>query len=305
MMRTILIADPIHQVGYDMLGDAGIKVIDGTEDDAVIYGNIASVDALIVRSATQVTANLLENANKLKIIGRAGVGLDNINLEKCEQKEITVVNSPEGPTRSVAELALGLLISVARKIAYVNIGTKNGLWPKKTKGNELFKKTIGIIGTGSIGSRFAKYCIALGMNVIAFNRSENQELKKLNNFDYGSLDRVFTESDFISLHLPLVTSTKYLIDEDEFKMMKDGVGIINTARGGLINENALFKALESGKVAGAALDVYEQEPIDHNMPLIAHPMLITTPHVGAQTVEASRNNTVVTIEKIIKFFEKN
>ncbi len=303
-MRTILIADPIHPIGYDMLRDACIEVIDGTRDNDEVHGNIASVDALVVRSATQVTAKLLENANNLKIIGRAGVGLDNINLEICEQKNIAVVNSPEGPTRSVAELTLGLLISVARKIAIVNSGTKNGQWPKKTKGNELFEKTIGIIGTGSIGSMFVKYCTALGMKVIAFNRSENQELNKLDNFEYVSLDRVFRESDFISLHLPLVASTKYLIDEDGFKMMKDGVGIINTARGGLINENALYNALESGKVVGAALDVYEQEPVDYNMPLIAHPMVITTPHVGAQTVEASRNNTVVTIKKIVNFFEK-
>lgn len=304
-MITILIADPIHPIGYEMLRDANINVIDGTGNDNTLTDKISTVDGLVVRSATRVTANLLENASKLKIIGRAGVGLDNINLEICDQKKIKVVNSPEGPTRSVAELALGLLISVARKIAFVNTGTKNGLWPKKTKGNELFKKTIGIIGTGSIGSLFTKYCLALGMNVIAFNRSKNQELIELINFEYVTLDRVFAESDFISLHLPLVASTKYLINEDAFNMMKKGVGIINTARGGIIDENALYHALESGRVAGAALDVYEQEPIDHNMPLFKHPMLISTPHIGAQTMEASRNNTVVTIEKIIKFFSGN
>jgi D-3-phosphoglycerate dehydrogenase len=301
-MTTILIADPIHPIGYEMLKDAGINVIDGTDNKNTVNDYIPTVDGLVVRSATKVTAILLENASKLKIIGRAGVGLDNIDLDFCSQKNIKVVNSPEGPTRSVAELTLGLLISVARKIAIVNSGTKNGLWPKKTRGSELFNKTIGVIGTGSIGGMFSRYCLALGMKVIAFNRSEKQYLKELNNFEYVSLEKVFTDSDFISLHLPLGAATRHLINEDAFKMMKEGVGIINTARGGLIDENALYKALERGKVMGAALDVFEQEPVDHSMPLIKHPVLITTPHVGAQTPEASKNNTIVTIEKIITFF---
>lgn len=303
-MVKVVIADAVHKTASELIINAGFELIDVSENREKLASVISDADALIVRSATKVRGELLESARKLKIVGRAGVGLDNIDLDECTRREITVVNSPEGPTRSVAEIALALLISVARNLGSANIGTKSGDWPKKNKGIELYGRTLGIIGSGAIGGTLAKYCIALGMQVKAYDIIEIPELSKMEHFEYVKLDDLLKTSDFISLHVPLVPATKHMINGDAFSKMKERVIIINCARGGVIDEDALLIALNSGKVAGAALDVYEVEPVDHRRKLIQHPNLIATPHIGAQTHDASKNNTVIVCNKIIDHFKK-
>ena len=215
-----------------------------------------------------------------------------------------MVNSPEGPTKSVAELTLALMIICARKLGIAYKGTKEGTWPKKqVKGSEIFGKTLGIIGSGAIGGKLAKYSIDLGMEVIAYDIVKIPELENMEHFTYTTLDDVLMNSDFISLHVPLVPATKHIINSETIAKMKDGVIIINAARGGVIDEDALLDGLNSGKIGGAALDVYEKEPIDPNSELIKHPLLFTTPHMGAETKEASKNNTTITCQKIIKHFQ--
>ncbi len=300
-MKKIILADTLHQSASQILANAGFSVVDMSKDKDKLRSELTDAVALIVRSATKVNSDLLDNSTNLKIIGRAGVGLDNIDLKYCESRGIKVVNSPEGPTRSVAELTLALLISAARKLGSANIGTKKGNWPKKNKGIELYGKTLGIIGSGAIGGMLAKYCIAMGMKVIAYDIIKIPELEKLDNFEYLDFEAVISGSEFISLHVPFLPATKHMLNAEAFSKMKDGVIIVNCARGGVIDEDALLDAVKSGKVSGVALDVYENEPVDSDRELIKHPNVITTPHIGAQTHDASKNNTVIVCEKIIDY----
>ncbi len=295
----VIIADSLSHETHDMLTNEGFTVVDVSKEKSRLLDEIADAHALIVRSATKVTQELLEHAPKLKIVGRAGVGLDNINIDACKQKGIEVVNSPEGPTQSVAEFTLGLMIAIARKFGIAYTGTKEMKWPKnQTLGTELHGKTLGIIGSGAIGGTLAQYAIALGMNVLAYDIIQYDHLKQLNNFKYVQLDELIQNSDFISIHVPLLPSTKHMIDQKAFQKMKDGVYIINAARGGVIDEHALLNALETDKVAAAALDVFETEP-PTNTKLIQHPKVFPTPHMGANTVEAQIKNGTIVAQKII------
>ncbi len=262
-----------------------------------------SADALIVRSATKVTKELLNQAPNLKIVGRAGVGLDNIDLNACKNRNIRVVNSPEGPSTSVAELTLGLIITASRKFGLVYHGTKEGRWPKKYKGRELFGKKLGIIGSGAIGGLLAKYCIALGMDVLAYDIVKIPELENLDRFNYVSFDKLLSYADIISIHVPLLPDTENLLNKSAFMKMKKGVIIVNTARGGIIDENALLEAIDAKIVAGAALDVFKVEPVVLGDPILSSPHIFTTPHIGAQTIEAGEKNARIVCEKIIDFFE--
>lgn len=297
-MPRVIVSDPIHQDAISFLKEKGIEVVNLSADSSKLSQELSNADGLIVRSATKVTAELLEQGSNLKIIGRAGVGLDNIDLDACNAKGVKVVNSPEGPTRSVAELSLGLMIAVARKFGVIIPGTKSGEWPKKEKGLELFGKTLGIIGSGAIGGTFAKYAIAIGMKVIAYDIIEYEELKGLDNFEYTSLENVVTQSDVISVHVPLIPATHHMISKESFDKMKPGVLILNASRGGIIDEEALYVALQEGKVGGVGLDVYEDEPAKKSSPLVSHPLVITTPHIGAQTPEASRTNSMIVAKKV-------
>lgn len=302
-MKTVIIADQLHSSASSLIQNAGFKLIDVSSKKEDFLTVINQADAIIVRSATKITRDILSQAPKLKIIGRAGVGLDNIDLDACNEKNIAVVNSPDGPTRSVAELTLGLIISVSRKLGLILTETKAGNWPKKRKGFELYNKTIGIIGSGAIGGTLAKYCIALGMKVIAYDILTFPELEKLENFTYVSLNALLSSSDVISLHVPLLTATKHILNKANFEKMKKGVIIVNTARGGLIDERALISALDSGIVTGVGLDVYENEPVDPHNPLLTHSSVFTTSHIGAQTFEAEVNNAKIVSEKIIEFLK--
>lgn len=247
---------------------------------------VAGYDALVVRGRTKVTVEVLEAGSKLKVVGRAGVGVDNIDLDAAKQHHVTVVNAPVSTTVAVAELTFGLLLALAREIPRADSGMKNGSWLKKElEGVELTGKTLGIIGYGRIGGEVGRRAAAFGMNVVAYDPSSQESELRERGAEPVSLQDLYAWSDFISLHLPLNVQTRDLIGPLALSQMKDGVRIISTARGGIIDEVALLSALESGKVAGAALDVFGTEPPGATG-LVGHPGVIATPHIGAQTAEA-------------------
>lgn len=284
----ILVADGLEENGLDILRETA-EVVDRTGITAdELLQEIGMYDALIVRSRTKVTSAVLQAGSRLKVVGRAGVGVDNIDLNAAKERGVIVVNSPIATTIAVAELTMSLMLSLVREIPRADLGMKNGKWLKKEmEGVELFGKTLGIIGFGRIGSTVAKRATAFDMRVLCCD----PKITASNEFLYGctavTLDELLAESDFITLHVPLNENTRGMLGREQFTKMKDGVRIIDCSRGGVIEEAALIEALQSGKVAGAALDVFTTEPPGQN-PLVCHPRVITTPHIGAQTVEAQQ-----------------
>ncbi len=282
----ILITDGLGDNGQSILR-ASSSVDDKAGISAAELVKIAGdYDALIVRGRTKVTAEVLESAQKLKVIGRAGVGVDNIDLESARKHGVIVVNAPVSTTLAVAELTFGLLLAAAREFPRADAGMKKGEWLKKEfEGVELNGKTLGIIGYGRIGMEVGKRAAAFGMNVIAYDPFVSEDDIKARGGEPTTLQELFEWSDFISLHLPLNVQTRDLIGQMALSEMKDGVRIVSAARGGIIDESALLAALNSGKVAAAALDVFATEPPGAT-DLVKHPRVITTPHIAAQTVEA-------------------
>jgi len=282
----ILVSDGLDGRGQSILrASADVDYRDSTSAEDLLK-IIADYDALVVRGQTRVTAGVLEAAARLKVIGRAGVGVDNIDLEASKKHNVTVVNAPTSTTVAVAELAFGLLLALARDIPRGDVSMKQGKWVKKEfEGVELNGKTLGIIGFGRIGMEVGKRAAAFGMNVIIYDPNVSEDELQHGNADPVSLQELFAWSDFISLHLPLNVHTRDLIGPLAFSQMKDGVRIVSTARGGIIDEATLLSALQSGKVAGVGLDVFEKEPPGLTE-LVAHPRVIATPHIGAQTAEA-------------------
>jgi D-3-phosphoglycerate dehydrogenase len=247
---------------------------------------IGEYDAMIVRGRTKVTEAVLDEGKNLKVVGRMGVGVDNIDLKAAAAHDVTVVNAPVATTVSVAELTVGLMLSLIRDLPKANTGLKAGSWLKKELvGTELFQKTLGMIGFGHIGEAVCKRASAFDMEVIAYDPNRPAEEIKAAGAQPVSLEDLLKQSDLITLHIPHIEATHHLLNESSFNMMKDGVRIICAARGGVIDEAALIAALDSGKVAGAALDVFEAEP-PGDSPLVMHPNVIGTPHIGAQTKEA-------------------
>ena len=247
---------------------------------------IADYDALIVRGRTKVAAPLLEAATRLKVVGRAGVGVDNIDLAAAKSRGVTVVNAPVSTTLAVAELTFGLLLALTREIPRADSSMKQGQWLKKElEGAELYGKTLGVLGMGRIGTEVARRARAFGMDVLGYDPLLTPEVIRGRVAEPVDRDELLARSDFISLHLPLTSETRGLLDADQFAKMKDGARIVCAARGGIIDEAALSSALESGKIAGAALDVFASEPPGAT-DLVKHPKVIATPHIGAQTAEA-------------------
>jgi D-3-phosphoglycerate dehydrogenase len=283
---NILISDGLDERGQSILR-ASVNV-DYREKLPVddLLKLIPEYDALIVRGQTRVTASVIEAASRLKVIGRAGVGVDNIDLEAAKKRGIAVVNAPTSTTVAVAELSFGLLLAVAREIPRADATMKQGQWSKKEfEGVELNGKILGIIGYGRIGMEVGRRAAAFGMNVIVYDPNVSEDELAHSEAEPVSIQDLFAWSDFISLHLPLNVQTRDLIGPLAFSQMKDGVRIVCAARGGIVDESALLNALNSGKVAGAALDVFEKEPPGLTE-LISHPRVIATPHIGAQTAEA-------------------
>lgn len=278
----VLVSDPIAEQGIEILKNAGFEVVQKTglspEELAKV---IPDFDGIIIRSATKVTKEVIDAANNLKVIGRAGIGLDNVDRDAAKERGVKVVNTPTATSISVAELALGMMFSAARRIPQASVSTKSSKWEKKKfKGFELYGKKLGIIGIGRIGSEMAKRAKALGMEVIAYD----PYVKTSDYANIVDLDTLLKESDYISLHIPKTSETEHILDKTAFDKMKEGVVIINCARGGVVDENALYDAINGEKVRIACIDVFESEPAKDNK-LFDLEQVIVTPHIGAQTKE--------------------
>ncbi len=291
-MFKILVSDALSEEGLGVLKSSKDFVVDvktGLKTDE-LKGIIGEYDALVVRSATKVTAEIIEAGKKLKIIGRAGVGLDNVDLAAATAKGIIVMNTPGGNTISTAEHTMSLIMSLSRNIPLADASMKKREWKRKDfMGVELYNKTIGIVGLGRIGMEVAKRCLAFGMRVKAYDPFLSREVAEKIGVELGTLEDIYRVADYITVHVPLTEETKGMIADKEIGMMKDGVRLINCARGGIIDEQALARGLESGKVAGAALDVYAQEP-PSDCPLAKFGAnVVLTPHLGASTEEAQVN----------------
>ncbi|HPP87216.1 MAG TPA: hydroxyacid dehydrogenase, partial [bacterium] len=266
---------------------------------------IGDYDFLIVRSATKVTKEVIDYGKKLKIIGRAGAGVDNIDVKAATERGIYVENTPGGNSHAVAELVMGMMFALARKLNYADASMRAGKWEKKAfEGTELKDKTLGIIGLGRIGSDLAKMAKAIGMKVIGYDPILTDESFKEYGVTKVELDELYAKSDYISLHVPANDKTKNMINASTIAKMKNGVRIINCARGGIVNEADLKAALESGKVAGAGVDVFSVEPCQPDNPLLSAPNTILTPHIGASTEEAQDNVGVMIANQIKAYIEK-
>ncbi len=282
----VLLTDGLEENGKEILRKSA-EVVDQpgitAEDLLKVAGEY---DALIVRGRTKVTAAVFDAGKKLKVVGRAGVGVDNIDLAAAKAHGVTVVNSPLATSVAVAELTMGLMLSEIREIARADAGLKSGKWLKKElEGTELMGKTLGIIGFGRIGAAVAKRAAAFDMTIVGYDPLIPAEEIKKRGGQPMSLDELLKVSDIITMHLPLTADTKNMLNAEAFEKMKKGVYIICAARGGVIDETALLDALNSGKVAGAALDVFAVEPPGQS-DLVNHPKVVDTPHIGAQTVES-------------------
>lgn len=300
-MQKVLVMDGVSEEGLRPLRrEEDIEVVIGqkmTEDELVRV--ISEYDGLIVRSATKVTPRVVEAAANLKVIGRAGVGVDNINLEAATARGILVVNAPDGNTIAATEHTIAMMLALARNIPQAVGRLKEGVWDKKAfLGVELRDKTLGIIGLGRIGSAVAKRAQALEMNVAAYDPYITEEKAAGMGVELLSLEDLFARADFITVHMPKTKESYHLINAAALAQMKDGVRIINCARGGIIEEEALYQAMVAGKVAGAALDVFEKEP-NTDSPLLSLPNFIATPHLGASTREAQLNVAVDVSDEIV------
>ncbi len=296
----VLVSDPLAIEGLDILRKGAEVIEQRFESQDELIKAIGEYDALVVRSGTQVTAEVIDAGKKLKVIGRAGVGVDNIDVLRATEKGIMVINAPEGNTISAAEHTIAMLTSVARNISEANASVKKGEWKRSSfLGVELYNKTLGVVGLGRIGSEVARRSRAMGMKILAYDPYISVEQAEKIGAKMAPLNDVIAQSDFITLHLPMSKASYHLIGEEQFNLMKDGVRIINCARGGLIDEQALCNAIALGKVAGAALDVFEMEP-PLECPLLAQENVIVTPHLGASTKEAQINVAIQVAEQIVK-----
>jgi D-3-phosphoglycerate dehydrogenase / 2-oxoglutarate reductase len=301
----ILIADPLSDKAMEILKEndcvADVKTgLKGEELEAII----ADYDALIVRSATKATKPIIEKGDKLKVIGRAGIGVDNVDVAAATEKGIVVMNTPQGNALAAAEHSIGLMFAAARKIAYTDRMMKQGKWEKKAgMGIEIYEKTLGIIGIGNIGSIVAERAIALGMKVIAYDLYVSKEFAESKGIRLVDFDTLLKQSDFIAIHVPLVKETRGMINKEAIAKMKKGVIIINVARGAIIVEKDLLDALESGQVACAALDVFDPEPPLPDNPLVLSDKTVCTPHLGASTKEAQDKVAIDIANQIVDFFK--
>jgi D-3-phosphoglycerate dehydrogenase len=297
----ILIADSVAPEGIEMLraaGDVDVRIGLPVEELISIIGDY---QALVVRSETKVTRPVLEAATKMVVVGRAGVGVDNIDLEAATERGVIVVNAPQGNTVAAAEHTIALLMALARHVPAADASMRIGKWDRKTYvGTEVRGKALGVVGLGKIGSEVARRAVGLDMRVLAFDPFVPDERARALGVESVDFDRLIAESDFITVHPPLTASTTGMIGEAQIVKMKPGVRLINVARGGIIDEAALAKAVKAGKVAGAAVDVFTEEPIRPDNPLLGEPKIITTPHLGASTAEAQERVALDVAEQIVE-----
>ena len=301
MKTKILVCDPVHEEGIEKLKQAGFEVdVNPTITPEQLTKIVSNYDALIVRSRTKVTKEIIEAGRRLRVIGRAGAGLDNIDLETAKQRGITVLSTPEALAEAVAELTIGLIISLARSIPLADRTLKEGKWiKKKLMGWQLEGKTLGTIGLGNVGERVARIAKALGMKIVIREIIPlSPELLKELESELVPLKELLQRSDVVTLHVPLTSQTYHMIGAKEFQLMKNGAFLVNTSRGAVVDEKALLTALKSGKIGGAALDVYEVEP-PRDLELIRLSNVVCTAHIGAQTKEAQNAAASMIAEKII------
>ncbi len=303
-MFKVLVSDKLHEQGVQILKNAenievDVKVGMSKEELKEVIGEY---DGIVIRSATKLTKDVLECATKLRAIGRAGIGVDNVDIPSATEKGIVVMNTPQGNTITTAEHTIAMMMSLSRNIPQATASLKSGKWEKsKFMGTELFNKTLGIIGLGNIGTIVANRAIGLKMKVIGYDPFISEENAAKKGVKLVSLEDIYKQSDYITIHTPLTKETKNLINSKTFAKMKDGVRIICCARGGIVNEDDLVEALNSGKVAGAAFDVFSKEPPDANHPLFKHDKFICTPHLGASTKEAQYNVAVAVAEQMVDY----
>lgn len=294
-MKKILVADTLNPEALEELKsipNIEVTLKTGMDEDELV-NTIADFHVTVVRGATKITRRVIESASNLELIIRAGIGLDNIDLEAAQEKGIQVANTPAATSISVAEHTFGLMLAAVRNHGKANLSMKEHRWEKKVlSGTELYGKTLGIVGAGRIGQEVAKRALAFGMTVIAYDVIE---IKTDLDIKQVSFDELLAQSDIISLHLPLTDQTKHMVSNQEFEKMKDGTIIINAARGGTIDESALLQALQAEKVRAAAIDVFEKEPPD-DFSLIDHPNVIATPHIGAAAKEGQKRAGMEVIE---------
>ncbi|MDV2480434.1 phosphoglycerate dehydrogenase [Methanoculleus sp. Wushi-C6] len=303
MKYRVLVSDPLADEGIDILkGFADVDVNTGLTEDQLV-DIIGNYDALLVRSGTEVTARVIDAGSKLKFIGRAGAGVDNIDTEAATRRGIIVANAPEGNTLAATEHTMAMMLSLARNIPQATASLKKGEWKRsKFMGVELNDKVLGIMGFGRIGREVAKRAQAMEMKCIAYDPFITKERAASLGVETVPLDELFRRADVITVHTPLIKETRHVINTETIATMKDGVRLINCARGGIIDEQALADAIASGKVAGAALDVFENEP-PTDSPLLGLDKVIVTPHLGASTVEAQKNVAISVANQCISVLE--
>ena len=300
--QSVLICDQTNPTLKEILEKNGLKVTYEPEiTTEQIAEKIGNFQVVVVRGRTKLSRELIEKADKCKIIARVGVGLDNIDQEAAKEKNVRVINAVEGATTAVAELVIGLMLSMAREIPRADREIRNGNWIKKElAGSELKGKYLGIIGLGNIGKRLGRLTRALNMNIIGYDVIPiDEEFSKEVGLMKADLDTLLSSADYVSLHVPLLDSTHHMINAEKLKLMKNTARIINTSRGGVIDEDALYNSLKEGNIAGAALDVFEVEPATGNK-LTTLPNFVATPHMGAQTKEAQLLAANIIAEKIIQ-----
>jgi len=297
MTRKILICDRITDEGIKLLEEKGYQVTKAwSMPKTELQQIIGEYDALIVRSATKITGDLIAKATKLKVIGRAGEGVDNIDIKKAAEQGITIVNTPHVSATSVAELAIGHLLALARNIVEGTVTLREGKWIKEElMGMEIHGKTLGIIGCGSIGKEVEKLASALGMKILGVDVCVGR--------GPVPLEQMLANADFITVHVPLASHTRHMLSTREFNMMKNGVILIDCSRGGVVDQEALYEALKQGKVKAAAVDVFEEEP-PRNCKLLTLRNVYATPHIGAQTLEAQSRASTQIAENVIEALEK-
>lgn len=303
-MVRILVTDGMEKSGINKLQADGFEVVEKFFDPDVLGEELKNYDVVVVRSTTKIRKPIIDKAaqvGRLKLIIRGGVGVDNIDVDYAEEKGIRVKNTPKASSASVAELTIAHMFAVSRFLHIANVTMREGKWEKKKyEGVELAGKTLGLIGFGRIAREVAKRAYALGMNVIYTNTSGKVE--GCNNYQYASIKELLKSSDYVSLHVPFDKSKGTLIGREQIALMKDGAYLINCARGGVVCEKALIEALNSGKLAGAAVDVFEEEPTK-NEELVRHPKVCVTPHIGASTVEAQTRIGEEIVAIIEEFFK--
>ncbi|SDG23368.1 D-3-phosphoglycerate dehydrogenase [Fontibacillus panacisegetis] len=300
-MFKVLVSDPISDMGIQQLVDASDIVVEkktGLSEDELVE-IIAEYDGLLVRSQTKVTEKIMEAGKNLRVIGRAGVGVDNINLEAATKRGIIVINAPDGNTITTCEHAFAMMMALARHIPQAYAKTIQGTWDRKFLGVELRNKTLGVLGMGRIGSEVAKRAKAFGMEILGYDPFLTEERAEKIGVKVASVDDIVRNADFISVHTPLTPETKHMISRPQFEVMKKGMRIVNCARGGVIDEMALVEAIDQGIVAGAAFDVFEKEPPEADHPFLHNPKIIVTPHLGASTIEAQENVAIDVSEQVL------